>query len=192
MTRAVIVLADDTVVRAVLATGAELGRFDRMPIVAEMSEPAAAESLLRACDGAIHTVVSSLSVARITAFALREPGLNRVVEELLDFRGCGVHIRPVGGLAGASFGDCVFRFTNARPIGRVRPDGDVERNPNPATRLREDEQLIIVADDASAGPRPTAFAHVPPRSTAGRRSPAVRPEEHVVAFRSGSPPTPGS
>ncbi len=90
--RAVIVLADDTdghgdggVVRAVLAAGAELGRFDRVPIVAEVHDPVAAESLLRACDGKIHTVVPSQSVARITAFALREPGLRKVVEELIDF-----------------------------------------------------------------------------------------------------------
>jgi len=185
--RAVIVLADDAddhgdggVVRAVLAAGVELGGFDGIPIVAEMSDPAAADSLLRACGGAIHTVVPSQSVARITAFALREPGLNRVVEELLDFRGSDVYVRPVDGLAGSSFADCVFRFTTARPIGRIRPDGEVELNPDPRTGLEKSDQLIIVDEDGSAVPRSTAFAAVPSPSTARSPTPVARREEHVL------------
>ncbi|HSJ43158.1 MAG TPA: hypothetical protein VK923_00560 [Euzebyales bacterium] len=185
--RAVIVLADDAhghgdggVVRAVLAAGAELGAFDRIPIVAEMSDPAAADSLLRACGGAIHTVVPSQSVARLTAFALREPGLIRVIEELLDFRGCDVYVRPVDGLAGASFADCVFRFTTARPIGRIRPAGEIEVNPDPGTRLETDDQLIIVDEDGSGAPQPTAFAAVPPPSRATSHKPVAPRQEHVL------------
>jgi Trk K+ transport system NAD-binding subunit len=164
--RAVIALADDTrgdgvVVKAVLAAGAQLGGFDRVPIVAELSDAEVADSLHRACGDAIHTLVASRSIGRITAFTLREPGLSQVVEELLDFRGCEIYIRPVGGLAGVAFGAAVFRFTTARPIGRIRPDGTIELNPDPRTRLDPQDQLVLIAHDAAAAPAATAFAEVP-------------------------------
>ncbi|MEA2057714.1 MAG: hypothetical protein U9O63_03270 [Actinomycetota bacterium] len=130
--RTVIVLADEDargdagVVKAVLAVGAQLDGFDRVPIVAEMSDPGNADTLVRACGGAVEAVVASQTVAQLTAFALREPGLSEVVMELVDFRGCDVYVRNVGDLAGGSFGEPVFRFTQTRPIGVMRANGDVE------------------------------------------------------------------
>lgn len=175
--RAVIVLAEDDaageagVVTAVLAVGAELGGFEKLPIVAELGDHATADSLTRACGGSVHTVVAAQSVARITAFALREPGLNQVVEELLDFRGCDVYVRPLhdlGDLAGLSFGDVVFRFDKARPIGTMRADGSVELVPDPQTRLERDDRLILIADDdAPVTPaQRTARAPLPTARTA--------------------------
>jgi hypothetical protein len=151
--RAVIVLADENsqgdagVVKAVLAVGAELGGFDRIPIIAELSDPETAENLSRACGGRVSPVVALQSFARIAAFALRERGLSQVVEELLDFRGSDIYLRPLGDLAGSSFGESVYSFTKARPIGRVRPDGKVEINPTPQTRLVDGDRLIVIADD---------------------------------------------
>lgn len=184
--RAVIVLADDDpdsdggVVRAVLAAGVALGGFDRVPIVAEMRDRDAAEGLLRACGGAVHTVVASESVARITAFALRERGLNQVVEELLDSRGCDLYLRPVGELADVPFGECVFRFTDARPIGRLGAAGDVELQPDSRTRLHTTDQLIMLADDEAVEAAPTVFAAVPAPVASPRVLQVARHREHVV------------
>jgi Trk K+ transport system NAD-binding subunit len=154
--RAVIVLAGDTsqgdagVVKAVLAAGAELGGFDRIPIIAELRDPETAESLSRACGGKVSAVVPLQSFARIAAFALGEPGLSQVVEELLDFGGSDIYLRPLGDLAGSSFGESVYSFTKARPIGRIRSDGNVEINPAPQTPLVEGDRLIVIADDDQA------------------------------------------
>ena len=184
--RAVIVLADDDpdsdggVVRAVLAAGVALGGFDRVPIVAGMRDRDAAEGLLRACGGAVHTVVASESVARITAFALRERGLNQVVEEFLDFRGCDLHLRPVGELADVPFGECVFRFTDARPIGRLGAAGDVELQPASRTRLHPTDQLIMLAADEAVEAAPTVFAAVPAPVASPRISQVAQHREHVV------------
>jgi len=157
--RTVIVLADEDargdagVVKAVLAVGAQLDGFDRVPIVAEMSDPQNAEILVRACGGGVEAIVASQTVAHLTAFALREPGLNEVVMELVDFRGCDVYVRDMDDLAGDSFGESVFRFTEARPIGLMRANGDVELNPSPDTRLDPSDRLIIIAEDRGSSSR---------------------------------------
>ena len=185
--RAVIVLADDDggdagVVKAVLATGVELGGFDQMPIVAELGDPETSVSLVRACGGAVHPVVAAQSVARITAFALREPGLNQVVEELLDFRGCDLYVRDLGDLAGLSFGETVVHFEKARPIGRMCADGRVELNPEPGIRLGRDDRLIVIADDDEV-PVPaqcTFQAGRPPPASPRPRLHADSPPEHVL------------
>ena len=196
--RAVIVVAEDDakgdpgVVKAVLATGAELGGFDRVPIVAELSDLETAESLVRACGGAVHPIVPRRSVARITAFALREPGLNRVIEDLIDFRGCDLYVRPLDGLAGRSFGESVFQFAKTRPIGRMRPDGAVEINPGSDTRLEEGDRLIVIADDdlppepASSGLSDRASLPATPEA----RLRAARREEHllIIGWNALGPP----
>jgi K+/H+ antiporter YhaU regulatory subunit KhtT len=151
--RAVIVLADENgqgdagVVKAVLAVGAELGGFDRMPIVAELSDLETAESVVGASGGAVHPIVTTQAMARIAAFALREPGLSQVVEQLFDYRGCAIYVRKPGAVTGISFGDSVFRFAKARPVGRIRSDGEVDINPDPHASLEESDRLIVIADD---------------------------------------------
>jgi hypothetical protein len=153
--RAVMVLADEDargdagVVKAVLAAGAELGGFDRIPIVAELTDGVTADSLTRACGGQVFTVVAAQAAAGITAFSLAEPGLTKVVEELLSFAGADIYIRPLGDLDGAQFGESVYHFSKARPIGRLRSNGDVEINPAPETRLGGGDSLVVIADDDS-------------------------------------------
>ncbi len=159
--REVIVLAADDegsdarAVTATLALGAELGGFDRIPIVVELRDVGGAAGLARACAGQVHPLVPSQAIARLTAFALGQPGLNRVVEELIDFHGCDIYVRPLGDMAGATFGDTVGRFAKARPIGLMDPSGGVELNPDPNTVLDEPDRLVIVADDDGEALEPT-------------------------------------
>jgi voltage-gated potassium channel Kch/K+/H+ antiporter YhaU regulatory subunit KhtT len=188
--RTVIVLADEDargdagVMKAVLAVGAQLDGFDRVPIVAELSDPGNADILVRTCGGAVEAVVASQTVAQLTAFALREPGLSEVVMELVDFRGCDVYVRDMGDLAGGSFGECVFRFAKVRPIGVMRANGDVELNPSSDTRLDPSDRLIIIADDdvrsSSRGADTSLRAAVPPPGTRERVDPAQWPIHLVI------------
>ncbi len=155
--RTIIVLADDEsaadsaesdarVVAAVLAAGAELGGFDRVPIIAELGDAATAASLQRACGATVHPVVAAHSVSRSVAIALREPGLNQVFEELLDFEGSDLYLSDASGVLGMPFQDIVFRYANARPIGRMRANGNVEINPDPDTVFAESDRLVVIAD----------------------------------------------
>jgi Trk K+ transport system NAD-binding subunit len=173
--RAVIVLADDDAgaVKAVLAAGAALGGFDRIPIVVDLDDPETAEGLTLACGGAVEPLVAKRSVARIMALALREPGLSQVVEELIGFRGADIHVHEAGDLTGRSFAESVFRFTNARPIGRIHSDGTVEINPAPETRFDRGDRLIVIAHDDQA---PKVAPREPPGR--GQESAASPPSMH--------------
>ena len=138
---------DAGVVKAVLAVGAELGGFDRKPIVAELSSVGTAEGLAKACGGQVHPIVPLQAVARMMAFTLGAPGLNQVTEELFDYRGCDVYVRDIGDLAGSRFGEVVSRYAKARPIGRIRVTGEVELNPAPQVVLVDGDRLVVIADD---------------------------------------------
>jgi hypothetical protein len=184
--RAVIVLREDDaagdgdVVTAVLSAAAVLGSFDRIPIVAEVGDPTVAEDLRRASDGAVHTAVALQSAARIAVFSLSEPGLEQVVMTLLDQQGCSIFIRPVDNLAGLTFGECVFRFSDARPIGLLGVDGAVAVNPDPALRLGTGDELIVVADHPAPTSLPTGFRALPAPVAWPSPLRGTTPEEHVL------------
>ena len=147
----VIVLAgDEGDVRAVmttLAVGAELGGFERVPIVVELADPSVAEILQQACGDLVHPILPAQAAARTTAFAMRGSGMGRVVDELLDFRRCDLHVRDDIDAAGLRFCDLVLRYTNARPVGLMRADGDVELDPDPDTVVDAGDRLVVFADD---------------------------------------------
>ncbi len=181
--RSVIVLADDDagdfgVVKAVLAAGSALGSFAVVPIVAEVRDLRTGQDLFRACGGMVNPVASTQAVARISAYGLSGPGLIRVVEELLDFRGPNLYLIEPGDLVGATFGDTVLGLDNARPIGLMTIDGTVELNPDRATAIAPSHRLIVIADDDSP----------PVRSPRARRAAALvsrptvepQPAQHVL------------
>lgn len=164
--RAVIVLGevDDSgssrAVKSTLAAGTAIGGFDRIPIIVEIDDLRTAEHLVRACGPGVHPMVARQSVARTMVFALRQPGLNQVAAELLDLRGADLHIRDLGELSGMPFRDSIMWFTNARPIGRMRADGQPEINPAPSTVLEPGDRIILLADDAGHPQRRSASSTI--------------------------------
>ena len=151
--RNVIVLADEDargdagVVKAVLASGIAMGGFGSRPIVAELTDARTAEALVRACGESVHPVVAARSVARTAVFALREPGLNQVIEETVDYRGADIYVLDVPHLVGRSFGELVVRSATTCPIGRIRSTGEVEQNTPAQSLLQAGDRLIVIADD---------------------------------------------
>ena len=186
--RTVIVLADDDaandagVVKAVLAAGAALGGFDRIPIIAEMGDPRAGESLLRACGGLVTPLTPMQAIARLTTYTLRQPGLSQILQEIVDFHGADLYILELGDLDGWRFGDTVFRYAKTRPIGRMAADGTVELNPDPDSILGSGDRLIVLADD-DRSPTPPHQQVATHRRASVQATRAPRPgprEEHVL------------
>lgn len=178
--RAVIVLATDDeeadagAVRAVLAAGIALGGFDRVPIVVDIDDPETANSLARACGEAVHPIAAKRSIARIVAFALREPGLSQVVAELIGFRGADIYVHDAVDVSGLTFEETVFRYSDARPIGRMLHDGTVEINPDAETRFGSGDRLIVIAEDERP---PHLAASAPPELDGGSPWPQRKPAE---------------
>ncbi len=186
--RAVVVLGEDDdprdgrAVMSTLVAGTAIGGFDRIPIVVDADDLTTADHLVQACGPGVHPVVAGQTVARTMAFALRQPGLNQVVAELLDLRGADIHIRDLDDLSGVRFGDSIRWFVNARPIGRLRSDGQPEINPPPSTVLEPGDRLVLLANDARppqrmAAPSPNS---VRPPDEGPENLDGGRREEHVL------------
>ena len=150
--RSVIVLPDGdggdaSVVQTVLALNAELGGLDSIRVIAEVSDPTTAERLVQACGPTMHPLVTAQAIARTAAFALRQRGLSRVVDELIDFRGGDLHVADRPELIGVRFDEIVARFANARPLGISRRNGRAELNPSAESVMDAGDRLVVLADD---------------------------------------------
>jgi Trk K+ transport system NAD-binding subunit len=186
--RAVIVVAEDDaendtdVVKAVLAVGSAAGGFGRKPIIAELREVAMAERLARACGDSVHPIVTTVAIARLTSFMLRDPGMADVVDELMDASGGGIDLIDASDVVGLPFGEIVRRFHGMRPIGLIGDDGTVRLNPDGASVPVRGDRLVTIRDHEApptAATEPFAAEVQPQRS--GQVGPAdQRPEEHLV------------
>lgn len=139
--RSIIVLTgvddgDGGVVKATLAIAAAIGRFEAVPIIAEVTDPQVAQSLVHAFGPAVSPIITDQAITRVAAYAMRGPGLIQVIRELLDFSGPDLYVRPMPQLAGRAFGEIALGFERARPIGIMSADGIVELVPSPDTPVR--------------------------------------------------------
>ena len=178
--RAVIVLGSDGLgaVRAVLAVRRQLGNAPPMPIVVEVDDATIATKVVQTFGRTVHPVLTAEAVARVAAFALRQPGLGRLVDELIDAPGARIEIVDPGEHPQPSFGEWVESLENARPIGRITSDGAIEINPPPDTRFAATDGVIIVTAD---GARPTGDALRPDGAPSDQeRRPAHSGTDHDV------------
>ncbi len=185
--RGVIVLpheegGDVSVVHTVLTLNAELGGLHSIPVVAEVADATTAERLVHACGPTMHPIATAQAIARVSAFALRQHGLSRVVGELTDFRGCDLHITNRPELLGVRFDEIVCLFANARPLGFYRRDGRVEFNPSPESAMADGDRLIILAYDLeSIEPAPATSRLVSGGHDERRSARVTEPtEEHIL------------
>jgi len=151
--KAIIVLrheGDDTdanVVKTVLALLYDFNVDSDISVVAEVADAGAAAALRAATEGRASVVEPGSIVARATAQSCLVPGLNLVLEELLDFAGCEIYFADVPELVGTTFGESLHAFAEATPIGIRRADGRVSVNPPMDTRFEARDQVVAVAED---------------------------------------------
>ena len=185
--RGVIVLPDGdggdvSVVHTMLALNAELGGLQSIPVVAEVADPTTGERLVQAFGPNMHPIATTQASARASAFALRQRGLSRVVNELTDFSGCDLHVTDRPDLLGVRFDEIVGWFTNARPLGISRRDGRVELNPSPESAMAAGDRLIVLAYDLETLERAPAPMRLQSGGPAERHTTRVTEpvEEHIL------------
>jgi Trk K+ transport system NAD-binding subunit len=185
----VIVLADEhagdsRAIRTVVAVLAELGDSGSVPVVVELEEPASADSLARVYGNAVHPLVPSQAVARIAAFALREPGTGQVAMALLDDRGSDVHVTHVPSFEGRRFSDVLDAFPSARVIGIMRPGGDTELNPPPDTLFGASDRVVLISDSSDELPT-FGTSDAPSLRSGGPPVPDLdlrQPDQHLLVW----------
>ena len=95
----------------------------------------------------VELVLTGDVIARILAQTCRQSGLSAVYTELLDFGGDEIYIRKFPQLVGMPYRDTLMRFESNAVMGIANPDGSVQLNPDPAAKIGEEDQLVLVAAD---------------------------------------------
>lgn len=149
---------DSSAIRTLIAVDSVLGGFEKVPTVVELSDIASAQRLVRVYPTGVHPLVIKQAIGRISAVALREPGIGQVAVALLDDRGSDVHICAAPSLENRPFAEILEAYSAARPIGYIGPDGAAVLNPSPEARLEPGYRLVVVSESAHLVPDLDLFA----------------------------------
>lgn len=168
---------DAELVKTLLALGNRDWPKGPPPVVAAVSDSdnlAAA----RLAGGLNVEVVDSQDVAaRLVVQSCRQVGLSAVYSDLLDFDGDEIYMRSEPALTGRRYGEALFAYDSAAPIGLRLNDGRVVVNPPSSTVIEVGDQLLLIAPDDSA----IRLAATPPRVLTEAISQAV--DRPAVATR---------
>jgi ion channel POLLUX/CASTOR len=141
--------SDATVAAMVLAVGIACDGFDRHTVVAEIDDPAAAQTLREACSAQVE-VVGDEVIADALAMWMATPATAELLGELLSSRRVRLALCDLPESVGQSFATVVGSIEQARPIGIKGADGTVVLAPPPQTVVGAGELLVCVSDGSSA------------------------------------------
>jgi Trk K+ transport system NAD-binding subunit len=155
--------ADATVAATVLAVGVACDGFTHQTVVAEVDDPAAAQTLSDACEGQVEVVGDDV-IADMLAMWMARPGAAELVRELLSIDHVRLTFSELAEARGRSFASVSASVDDALPIGIRTADGTVSLIPPPETIVAPGDLLVCLGDGS------------PPRwdgSTAAAESPTT-------------------
>ncbi len=147
--RSVIVLSTGDFVDAVAvrrALAAQSLQQVESRVIAEMTNPRVATSLVASTGGAVEVVSVEDVVADMLAQAIRRQGLARVFDELLSFGGSEIYLMSPGPVAGFEFADAVERAGGVSIVGLVSEKAELL--PHRTRKLETNHTVIALAEDA--------------------------------------------
>jgi hypothetical protein len=143
-------------------------------VVAELVDHRQVVTARRAYPGPLELVNSQAMVASLMCQTIRHPGLSHVIAGLLAYGDDSeIYVRDAPTLAGHRFGDLAEAFPSALLLGVVRSEKDGPRsllNPSDDLCLREDDRLVLVAEDHASTTPPER--HTPRRADHGKGVPS--------------------
>ncbi|MGD9127125.1 MAG: hypothetical protein PVH19_07070 [Planctomycetia bacterium] len=137
--------SDAKVIQTVLAC-TSLNRD--VPVVAEIFNDDHRKILLSSFDDNIITVSTSEILAKLLVQTSRSVGLSVVYNEILSFDGCEMYLYE-DEWGGVAFRDLPYRFPDGVPMGVYHGDGSFLMNPPIDYQLKDDDQILILAEDDS-------------------------------------------
>jgi len=140
------------------------------------------EPLMRLVGGKqLATVVSHDVTGRIMLQCALQQGLAFVFEDLLGFDGAEFYAQRWPQLTGRRFGDVARMFPDAVPCGVIASPGDARLNPPDDYVLREDDAVLVIAeDDDSYAPTDAPAALTSAALDASPPPPAPREAERIL------------
>lgn len=148
--------SDARVIKTVLALVAHVGDASELSIVAEIFAARNRAVVEDIAPGRVVVVDADEILAKIMVQTSRTSGLAVVYSELLSFDGCEMYFHRAA-WGGVTYAEAQFRFKDGVPIGLRRANGQLLIRPDPAARLEEGDEVLIVAEDDSSirfEPRP--------------------------------------
>jgi ion channel POLLUX/CASTOR len=89
-------------------------------------------------------------ISYVIAQACRQPGLSVVYGELFSFQGAAIYFKDEPALAGATYGQALFRYEDSALIGLQRKDGQSQINPSMEAVIQPGDKVIAIAADGDA------------------------------------------
>ena len=159
-------VSDAHVVKSSLALRAKVGANSKINIVAEIFDQRNRPIIESMATGRAAVVDAEEILAKIIVQTSRTSGLALVYSELLSFAGCEMYFHRAA-WKGATFGEIQLRFHDGVPIGMRKADGTLLIRPSPDTKINNDDEILIVAQDDSSirlesAPVVKAKAYTPP------------------------------
>ncbi len=121
--------------------------------------------------------VSDDLIARMAVQTCLQSGLSSVYNTLLDFNSVDIYFHHIEELNRRTFGDALFAYEELIPIGILRLNGILLLNPRMATKIKEGDRIILIAEDDDQLPP----AHFEPKPIF---------EEHIIETPVPMPKTP--
>lgn len=141
-------ISDARTIKTILAVTNARGVDEDLNIVAEIFDKAHHEIVQDSCVHPITVVDANDVLAKIIVQTSRSVGLSVAYNEILSFDGCELYFHEAD-WGGRDFGTIQFHFPDGVPMGIRKPDGEIIINPPIHTIMKDDDQILIVADDDS-------------------------------------------
>jgi hypothetical protein len=140
--------SDAKAIQTILATAEKASSHEEFCVVAEIFNPTHRKIVRATFPEHVVTVNTSDVLAKLLVQTSRSVGLSVVYNEILSFDGCEMyfHQAPWGDIA---FADLGYRFPDGVPMGIRQADGSLLINPPFDHRLKESDEILILADDDS-------------------------------------------
>lgn len=182
---AVIVLADEnaenpdlTTIKTTLALVNNPNRpKSGYHIVAEIREPENLERAKLVSETEVQWILAGDVMSRIMVQTSRQSGLSQIFLDLLDFDGDEIYFTKQDDLVGKTYLEAQHLFSNSSLIGVMR-DGEVKLNPARSMKIKEQDELIVIAPDDSEIRLSDAFAI--DKSALATKKPALDQPERIL------------
>jgi Trk K+ transport system NAD-binding subunit len=140
--------SDATVASTILAVGVACGGFSDRTVVAEVDDPAAAETLTRACAGEVEVLGDDVIADALAAWMVN-PGTAGMLRGLLSLEDVKLALCELPEAYGRPFVSVVGAIQHASAIGIRRPDESFAFVPPPETVLRSGDRLVCLTNGSA-------------------------------------------
>ena len=135
-------------IKAIMAIIACQDGKNELPIIAEIFNEEKRELVSFFNDDNIIALDSWDIMGKLLVQTSLTSGLEMVYNEMLSFDGCEVYFWGEN-WNGVKFGELAFRFKDGIPLGIYTADEVLELRPDPEYVLKNDDEIIILAEDDS-------------------------------------------